>query len=121
VNNIKIDFVYYPYNWIEKPLTSKKIRIASKADIAAMKLNAISGRGSKKDFIDIFFLLNDYSLADMIGFYKQKYPEGSEFLVLKSLCYFNDAETEHLPAMLRPVKWEQVKNTVRKCVNVLVS
>ena len=117
VNDIKIDFVNYPYKWIEEPLISKNIRIASMPDIAAMKLNAISGRGIKKDFIDIFFLLNDYSLADMIRFYKLKYPEGSEFLVLKSLCYFKDADLEQSPHMLMPMEWEKVKNTILKSVN----
>jgi len=94
VNGIKVDFVYYQYKWIKEPVIINKIKIASKEDIAAMKLNAISGRGSKKDFVDLFFLLKEYSLSEMLRFYKEKYPEGSEFLVLKSLSYFDDAEQE---------------------------
>lgn len=120
VNGIKVDFVYYQYKWIQAPLITNKIKIASKADIAAMKLNAISGRGSKKDFIDLFFLLKEYSLNEMIRFYKEKYPEGSEFLVLKSLSYFDDAEQEPSPVMLVETNWETIKNTIIKQVEQLI-
>ncbi len=57
VAGIKVDFVNYQYQLIEKPLEIDGIRMLSKQDISAMKLNAIAGRGSKKDFIDLYFLL----------------------------------------------------------------
>jgi hypothetical protein len=120
VNDIKVDFVYYQYKWIQAPLITNKFKIASKADIAAMKLNAISGRGSKKDFVDLFFLLKEYSLKEMIEFYKQKYPEGSEFLVLKSMCYFDDADQEPMPVMLVEINWEKIKNTIINQVEQLI-
>jgi predicted nucleotidyltransferase component of viral defense system len=120
VNGIKVDFVYYQYRWIQAPLIKNKIKIASKADIAAMKLNAISGRGSKKDFIDLFFLLKECSLNEMIEFYKQKYPEGSEFLVLKSMCYFDDADQEPSPVMLVDINWEKIKKTIIKQVEQII-
>ena len=62
--------------------------LAQMEDIAAMKLSAVTGRGTRKDFIDISFLLQHFSLKRMLGFYMQKYYDGSEFLVLKSLTYF---------------------------------
>jgi predicted nucleotidyltransferase component of viral defense system len=88
------------------------IRLVSKKDIAAMKLNAIAGRGSKKDFIDVYQLLKDFSLVEMLAFYSQKYPNGSEFMVLKSLLYFDDAEIEPDPIMLIPISWNQVKERI---------
>ena len=57
VNGIKVDMVNYPYPWLEKSLIEDTIKLACKTDIAAMKLSAIAGRGSKKDFIDLYFLL----------------------------------------------------------------
>ncbi len=69
-------------------------------DTAAMKLAAITGRGSKKDFVDIFFLLQKYSLHKMIDFYNKKYYDGSEYLVIKSLTYFDDAEKDNGLEML---------------------
>ena len=65
--------------------------MASKKDIAAMKLNEITGRSFKKDFIDLYFLMNDFTLKQMLGFYKEKYFDGSEFMVIKSLSYFKEA------------------------------
>ncbi len=61
-NGLKVDFVNYRYPLLAKPLEIESIRMLSKKDIAAMKLNAIAGRGSKKDFIDLYFLLNDFSM-----------------------------------------------------------
>ena len=112
VNDIKVDFVNYPYEWIDSPNNEETIRLAGKKDIGAMKLNAIAGRGSKKDFIDLYFLLKTFSLNDLLKFYLQKYPGGSEFLVLKSLSYFDDADDELSPKMLIAVEWEEIKTHI---------
>jgi len=109
VDGIKLDFVHYPYIWIDSPHVTENIRLAGQKDIGAMKLNAIAGRGSKKDFIDLYFLLKKYTLKELFQFYLQKYPEGSEFLVLKSLSYFDDADQEISPKMLIPVEWAEIK------------
>lgn len=116
VNGVKVDLVNYPYSWIDDALIEDGIRIAGRKDIAAMKLAAIAGRGSKKDFIDMFFLLKEYSLAEMLGFYTTKFQDGSEMLVLKSLTYFEDAETEETPRMMVPFNWETVKETIASTV-----
>ena len=68
VDGVKVDFVNYAYPWIQSYKEVDKIRLASLPDIAAMKINAISGRGSKKDFIDIYYLLQTYSLAEILDF-----------------------------------------------------
>lgn len=109
INSIKVDFVNYTYKLLENPKTVESIRLASIKDIGAMKLNAISGRGSKKDFIDLYFLLNYFSLHELLDYYNEKYPDGSEFLVLKSLQYFEDAENEEFPEMIIPVDWAKIK------------
>jgi hypothetical protein len=112
INGIKIDIVNYPYGWLEKPIVIDKITLADKKDIAAMKLAAITGRGSKKDFIDIFYLLKEYTLKQMLGFFEKKYPNGSSFLVVKSLSYFVDADKDEEPQMLQKIKWETIKKTI---------
>jgi hypothetical protein len=109
LNEIKVDFVNYPYHWLEPYKKVKGIRLASKTDIAAMKLAAITGRGTKKDFIDLFYLFNFFTLGQMLQFYQNKFPDGSEFLVIKSLTYFEDAEKENLPVMLKNIDWNEVK------------
>lgn len=101
VNGLKVDFVNYKYPVIAKPSVIDNIRLASKQDIAAMKLNAISGRGSKKDFVDLYFLLKEFTLPEIIEFYLQKYKDGSKFLVVKSLSYFEDADEFDNPKMFK--------------------
>lgn len=117
IEGIKVDIVNYHYPWLEKPLLESNLSIAGIKDIAAMKLAEIVGRGTKKDFIDLFFLLKHYDLKQMLDFYTQKYKEGSEFLVLKSLSYFTDAEFEENPTMLKTEKWELIKTFIKKTLD----
>ena len=79
-----------------------------------MKLAAITGRGSKKDFIDLYFLLHDYKLNTILDFYNQKFHDGSLFLVLKSLSYFEDADSDQSPLMLKEIIWHDVKQFILK-------
>lgn len=116
VNNIKVDIVNYRYKWIEKATCKDKLNLAGIRDIAAMKLNAVSGRGTKKDFIDVYFMLQYYSLSELMQFYQDKYHDGSIFLVFKSLTYFEDAEKNEMPVMLKDVEWETVKKAIKKAV-----
>ena len=69
-------------------------------------------RGSRKDFIDIYYLLDRFSLEDILGFYDQKYKDGSTFLVLKSLNYFDDADSEEMPHTFENISWDNVKSRV---------
>lgn len=117
LNNIKVDFVNYNYSWIDAPVVEEQIKLASPKDIAAMKINAIEGRGTKKDFIDIYFLLQHYTLHEILTFYQQKYPENSIFRALMSLSYFEDAETQIMPVMYVPISWDEIKTTIQFQVN----
>jgi hypothetical protein len=112
INGIKVDIVNYPYVWLKDMLFEDTLKLARMEDIAAMKLAAITNRGTRKDFVDLFFLLKHYSLEDLFGFYNNKYQDGSIFLVIKSLSYFDDADDEAMPDMLIAVKWEEVKNHI---------
>lgn len=118
VNGIMVDFVDYGlYPWIDSPVCWEGITLASPKDIAALKINAIEGRGTKKDFIDIYLLLQHYSLDDLLAFYSQKYPNYSIFRALLSLNYFDDAEPQAMPKMLIPTSWEEMKKTLSAAVN----
>lgn len=115
LNGIKVYFVDYGnYPWLSSPVRDSEIRLASQKDIAAMKINAIEGRGTKKDFIDIYFLLQHYSLTDILNFYKSKYPEHSIFRALMSLTYFEDAELQPMPRMFSDIEWHEIKSSILK-------
>lgn len=116
INGVKVDIVNYQYKWIQPEILIDNIRLADERDIAAMKLAAISGRGTKKDFIDLFFLLKKYNLKQLLDFYKEKFPDGSEFIVLKSLSYFEDAEDEEV-IMIENYEWKDVKNSIKEALD----
>ena len=112
LDGIKVDFVHYDYPWLESPLQADGLVLATPPDIAAMKVNAIEGRGSKKDFIDLYYLLQRYTLAEILDFYKQKYPEHSVFRALMSMSYFDDADMQPTPRMFTNVLWDEMKEYI---------
>ncbi len=121
LDGIKVDIVNYAYPWIDDAVLEDGLRLAAPKDIAAMKINAIEGRGTKKDFVDVFELLKTYSLNDILVFHKEKYPEASTFRALMSLSYFEDAESQPLPKMFIPENWEEMKKKILDAVSVFKS
>lgn len=115
IDGVKIDFVDYSrYPWLADAVEEDGLILASPKDIAAMKINAIEGRGTRKDFVDIYFLLQHYSLNEILGFYQKKYPENSIFRALMSLTYFDDAEKQIMPKMFAPESWNDMKAYIIK-------
>ena len=117
VCGVKTDFVNYDrYPWIDAPIEEDGLRLASHKDIAAMKVNAIQGRGTRKDFVDMYFLIQRYGLNQVMQWYKAKYPEFSEYRAMLSLTYFDDAEQNPMPKMFVNVSWEKMKQSVLEAV-----
>ena len=122
VNDVKVDLVSIPYPYIEPIEVIDGVRMASIPDIIAMKLSAISSRGVKKDFWDVAELLNDYSISEMIDFYKLKYSSHDIWHLLRSMVYFEDAEKQrNNPSPLKSMTWAQVKKKVEKAVRVFIN
>jgi len=120
INQVKVDVVKYDhYPWIENMIVEDGIRLAGMKDIAAMKLGAITNRGSRKDFVDLYFLLKTFSMQEVFGFYTEKYPDSTPFLTFRSLVYFDDADKEDMPDMLIPTTWEEVKTHIASEVKKL--
>ena len=102
VNDVKVDFIRHAYPLVLPPITEEGITYLSKEDIAAMKLNAISNSGKRlKDFIDVYFLLEHFSLSEMIGFYTTKYPNFNPLIALKAINYFDDIDPSIDPPKLK--------------------
>ena len=116
IDRIKLDIIHYAYPWIAPCIEEDGIRLASPKDIASMKINAIEGRGTKKDFIDMYSLLQHYTLEEILKFYQQKYPEHSIVRALMSLSYFEDADTQLMPKMFIQTTWEEMKADIQKQV-----
>ena len=104
-------FVYkYPVLFPFKSLFD--INILDLRDIAAMKIDAISTRGIKRDFIDLYFICQKgISLKEILSLYDRKYGTLASNIVhiQKSLVYFVDAEAAAMPKMIKKVDWEEVK------------
>ena len=115
IDRVKISFFNYPYKQIFPSVDFRGIKIADKRDIAAMKIDAISSRGSKKDFIDFYFLLKEYSLKELVGFFEKKYSniKYNKLHILKSIVYFSEAENDPMPKMIKPARWQEVKRVIK--------
>ena len=117
IKQVKVDFVDYScYQWIDQPVVEEGVVLASDKDIASLQVNAIINRGTKKDFVDLFVLLQHYSLSQIMDFYRCKYPDFSDYRALMSLTYFDDAETMDMPQMRIPNTWDEMKKTIASAV-----
>lgn len=121
VNGIKVDIVNYSYPWLQKSIIIDKIKLANMQDIAAMKIAAITGRGTMKDFIDLYYLLKQFSLEQILQYYEQKYSDASIFMALKSLSYFDDANLDIMPKMFDKISWDTIKSTISKHIEGYVN
>jgi hypothetical protein len=114
LDDVKIDIVFYPYEWIDSPLIEDNLRLASSKEIAAMKIAAIINQGSKKDFIDLNDLLKIFTFNQIFDFYLQKFKDGSLFFAMKSVIYFDDADEQEMPYMFHPITWQSIKDNIKK-------
>lgn len=119
LKNIKTDIVYHPFKYIDNPIEIEGIKMLTSKEIAAMKLNAITRRGKKRDFIDLCKLLERYELAEMIELYIKKYEIDSTYYLITSLTYFEDAEKDEDPKCFFNYNWRKIKNTIIKEVKNL--
>lgn len=121
-NKVKFSLFTYSYSLVKEPTKFLKIDIASPEDIAAMKIAAIMDRGTKKDFIDLYFLIeNGISIENSFTYYNKKYKSLSNNLysIMKSLSYFDDADLLEMPQMIKKISWEQIKKFFKKEVILL--
>lgn len=119
IDGVKVDIVNYNYPWIDDSIEEDGLCLASPKDIAAMKINAIEGRGTKKDFIDIAELLKHYPLKELLDFHTQKYSDATTFRAMLSLSYFDDAEKQPMPTMFISETWEQMKQNIKTALTKL--
>ncbi len=113
IQGIKVDIVKYLFPCINPLVVEEGIPMANREEIAGMKLWAIARRGTKKDFIDIYFLMKEFSLQEMIDFFQRKFPNIGPLLILRSMTYFEDADLDPDPDMLVEISWEEIKESIR--------
>ena len=114
VNNIKTDFIRHNYPLLIQPITKEGITFLSKEDISGMKFHAIIQSGKRlKDFIDIYFLLEHFSMQQMVGFFASKYTYSNPMIAMKAVNYFGDIdENIDPPKMLYPMPLKKITDRI---------
>ncbi|MBM4425963.1 MAG: nucleotidyl transferase AbiEii/AbiGii toxin family protein [Chloroflexi bacterium] len=112
VNDVRVGFYGYGYPLVSPLVTVGNVRLANIQDIALMKFDALLARASRKDFYDLYFICQQITLRKLLDLSTQKYPYVRDFevQVTKRLVYFDNAEEETNPVMLKVVDWHRVKN-----------
>ena len=112
IDEIKVDFVKFSEPNLELLVIEETIRMKSIKDIACMKFAALLGRSTKKDYYDIYFLLQQFTLQEMLEWFKQKTKQTTVIHIIRSMGYFDEAETTPTPELLIPVEWSEVKRII---------
>jgi hypothetical protein len=119
---VRVSFLESRYLLLSPPITCPEFgcEIASVEDLSAMKLLAVTQRGTKKDFVDVHALVqHGLSLSTMLECYRKKFSLDDIARVVFSLCYFDDAEPAPMPKMLVKTKWEEVKRSLQQGVKAI--
>ncbi len=108
---IRFSLFFYPYPVLFPFFNLQGIKILDIRDIGVMKIDAVASRGSKRDFVDLYFICKSIPLKDLLQLYDRKFKKLAMNYVhiKKSLVYFSDAEPDKTPEMLKKVSWEEIK------------
>jgi hypothetical protein len=114
LNETRFSLFFYKYPLLAKSDRFSGVNIAGIKDIAPMKLSAISDRGTKRDFVDLYFIIaveKKFTLSEIFNLYDIKFKvlQQNKLHIMKSLVYFADAEEDPMPRMIKDVSWREIK------------
>lgn len=122
VDRLRISFLRAEAPLLFPGTAYRGLTIADPRDIAVMKIIAIGGRGSRKDFVDLYFYLRGGgNLEDVFALLRQRFIgiDYNEYHLLKSLVYFDDAEAEPMPRMIDETSWRTITEKIVAAVRAL--
>lgn len=115
----RVSFLLYPHGLMFPVREFHGCPVADPRDIGAAKIMAIGQRGAKKDFVDLYYLLQRFSLEELKEVVDQKYTgvRYSWVHLARSLGYFEEADRDPMPVMtasgrkrgLTPAEWAKIK------------
>lgn len=121
IQGVKIDIIYHPFPWLEAAIEEDGFRIATKSDIAAMKMHAIINSGRRpKDFIDIAFLSMHFSYNELKSLLLKRYPAYDPIMADKAMIYFDDIDENLIPEINMigyTFNFERIKKRIVKMTN----
>ena len=111
IEGTKVSFLQYVYPLLFPMGTFLEVSVADPRDIGCMKISAVAGRGTKRDFIDLYAVSQRYGLRELLERFREKFSQTNYNMlhVLKSLTYFEETEQDPMPEMLVSLSWEEVK------------
>jgi hypothetical protein len=112
----KVSVLGYPYPLLFPLETMDRVNVADIRDIACMKISALAGRATRRDFVDLYFATRDLALSDLLETFRRKFAQANYSYphILKSLTYFEDAERDPIPEMLRHISWAEIREFFEK-------
>lgn len=114
IEGIKVDFVKEFDNWLKPARQAGKILLADMEDLAPMKLKAVTKRGRKRDFVDLYYLLQHFSVSELLALYKRRTGQEEIIHVITSMTYFEDAENDEMPYMVtKDPDWNSMKQKIK--------
>ena len=114
INSIKTDFVFQPSDLLSTPVEVENVRMASLIEIGAMKIVAITARGRRRDFIDLYCLMEHFKLPELLDAFLIKYKDATLELAIRSLFYFEDADNDLEPKCFFDYSWDKIKSKIKK-------
>lgn len=117
IEGVKVDIVHFKYPFAHPIILDEGVQLADIRDVAPMKLDAVTKRGSKKDFFDMYYLFEQFSPNDILTSYNAMFGHSTSLHVIRSLVYFEDAELTENPVVFdKKVTWKKVKNRMIEVV-----
>lgn len=116
INQIKCDFIQEPAKLIKPFIEKDGVKYFSVEDIAAMKMHTICGRGKKKDFFDVYALIEKHGWQTMLKWFEEKYDSSQLYFLWRSITYFEDAEEDVDIEGYAPYTkdWQEIKTFIFK-------
>ena len=111
IRRTKVTFIAYAYPILFPFQAFLGVDVADSRDIGCMKISAVASRGTKRDFVDLYCLAQEYGLKQLLGWFTRKFSQTNYSVphILKSLSYFEEAEQDPMPHMLMSLSWAEVK------------
>ncbi len=111
IGPVPVTFLRYSYPVLKPLLDWDGLAVADVPDIALMKISAIIGRGTRRDFLDLFAILPMLPLRECFQLARRKFPDNPDFAAQASyaLTYFEDAEKQPMPRLIKPVDWAEIR------------
>ena len=110
-DDVRVGFFSYGYKLLEPFEQVENVNLASMLDIGLMKLDAVIGRGSRRDFFDLYVVAEQYPLEELLQAGARKYPTSRDFalMAVESFVLFENAERDIQPELMIDVTWDKVR------------